>query len=272
MNTRFCLLTAAAALLTGISALAQGPDGIPDPKTVFDIPEHWYECPLGLPKNDEGERPGFRRPPKEPAYCAYVYDELRRSKVFHNGAGRIYSVTFSTMGDGSRHVSRSLAIADSLAIYMIDETKKTITKMPMPETQEAVTQFDKSRTVIKDENDIASAQDRWCYEHYAATKTVSEFAGHESEEVISHTTWTDLETGILLMEDAPRTRTRNIHIGLFHPEVYEFPKGYTFQVMDIAGGMKKMEDLEKRVENFEKTVKEMDLGNKSLGELLNLLK
>lgn len=49
MNTRFCLLTAAAALLTGICALAQGPSGIPDPKTVFDIPEHWYECPLGLP-------------------------------------------------------------------------------------------------------------------------------------------------------------------------------------------------------------------------------
>ena len=42
--------------------------------------------------------------------------------------GRIYSVTFSTMGDGSRHVSRSLAIADSLAIYMIDETKKTVSE------------------------------------------------------------------------------------------------------------------------------------------------
>jgi hypothetical protein len=257
--------------LAGSTVRAQGPGGIPNPNTVFDIPEHFYDCPLGLPKNDEGEKPALRMPPKNQPYCAYIYEDDIRSKVFDNGAGRIYTVSFYRM-NGEEIVNRSLGIADSLAIYMINDKDRTITKMPMNDVAGAVTQFDVKRETIKEEKDVASSQDRWCYSHYLATRTVTEFAGNTSEETIGHTTDTDLETGIVLYEEYPKAYTRNIHVGLFHPEVFELPKGYTFVVQDFSEQMQKMEDFEKSVESVTEQLKELDLGNKSLEDLMKMLK
>ena len=100
---------------------------------------------------------------------------------------------------------------------------------------------------------------------------MTEFAGNTSEDTIGHTTDTDLETSIVLYQEYPKAYTRNIHVGLFHPEVFDLPKDYTFIVQDFSEQMQKMEDFEKSIESVTEQLKELDLGYKSLREHLKPL-
>ena len=248
--------------------------GVPNPYTIFDTPENPFDVGLGLPKNDDSEEPPLRKAHECVSYAAYTYPALgARGKTFVNAERkRIYRISFQKWHDGTDLVSKFLAIVDSMAIYKIDDAKKTITKMPLDAIQDAAGMFTVKKEKVLDESEIASSQGRWCYAHSGATESTMEFAGHQSKEVNGETTYTDLETGITIetTHGFDHDYLRNIHLGVFYPEIFELPTGYKMVVMDLTKGMKQMEEMEQKWKSAEDQMK--GLQGKSTEELLQMLK
>ena len=250
------------------------PGDLPNPYTVFDTPEHAFDVSLGLPENDRGEKPGMQKARSRVSYCAYSYpaDGARGKEFWNADRQRLYTVSFEKWHDGSDMIYKFLAIVDSMAIYRIDDASKTITKMPLDAIQSAANHFTVKNEKIIDESEISSSQGRWCYAHTGATESTMEFAGHQSTEVNGDTSYTDLETGIVLevTHGFAHDYTRNIHLGLYYPEIFDLPKGYKMIVMDLSAGLKQMEEMEQNWMNAEEQMK--GLQGKSTEELLQMLK
>lgn len=252
------------------------PGSVPNPYTAFDIPDNPFDVSLGLPQNDKsGERPSLVKPSARVSYAAYYYpDTGPRSKEFWNAERqRMYSVSFERF-NGEERVDRMLAIVDSMAIYMIDDAKKLITKVPLSAVEAAAMHDVVSIDTIIDEHDVSSSQGRWCYAHRAATETTLDIAGHAVTDTYGDTTYIDLETGITLevSHGFAHEYTRNIHLGVFYPEIFDLPVGYRMIVQDFSAGLQRMDDLEAGMMQTEERLKEMNLENMSLEELLQLTK
>ena len=251
------------------------PGAVPNPYTEFDVPDNPFDVALGLPKNDNGDEPALKVPKVKQSYAAFVFpDQGPRGKEYWNAEReRMYSVSYE-MIHGEKRVNKMLAIVDSMAIYMIDDAKKLITKIPISAVEAAAMHDVVRKDVILNESDISSSQGRWCYSHAGATESTLEIAGHETKEVNGETTYTDLETGIVLevTRGFAHDYTRNIHLGVFYPEIFDLPEGYTMIVQDFTEAMRKMDEIERGMQQTEETLKGMDLGNMSLEELMKLAK
>ena len=251
------------------------PGAVPNPYTVFDTPENPFDVALGLPKNDSGDKPAIYKPASQVSYAAYSYPDIgARGKQFWNAERqRLYQVSFEKW-NGEDKIYRSLAIVDSMAIYMIDDAKKVITKIPVSAVQNMANHYVINKETVISENDISTSQGRWCYRHTGATATTTDIAGHVDTETTGETTYTDLETGITIevTHGFSHDYTRNIHLGVFYPEIFELPKGYTMVVQDFTDGLRKMDEMEAKYKAAGEKMKEMDLGDKSLEELLQMIK
>ena len=261
----------------GSSTAARGAvalGGVPNPYTTFDTPENPFDVALGLPENDEGDKPAMRRVTERVSYAAYTYPALgARGKEFYNAdRRRLYNITFE-MWQGKPRVTKFLAVADSLMIYQIDDEAKTITRFPMSEIQAMASRNLVSSTHILQEEDIASSQGRWCYKSSGAWENTYDIAGHEATETSGETSYADLETGIVLevTRGFDHDYTRNIHLGLFYPEIYDLPEGYRMITIDFGDAIRQMDQMEENMKNYEEQMKGMDLQNKSVEELLKML-
>ena len=250
------------------------PGGVPNPYTTFDTPENPFDVGLGLPKNDEGDKPAQMRARERVSYAAYTYPAVgNRGKEFWNAERkRMYSISFG-MWNGKPQVSKFLAVLDSLAIYQINDEAKTITKFPLSAVQEVASHNVISNTQIYKAVDISSSQGRWCHMSSGAHETTYDIAGHEASEVNGETSYTDLETGIVIevTHGFDHDYTRNIHVGLFYPEIYDLPEGYRMITVDFKDQMRQMDEMEERWKNAEEQMKNLDLENKSLEELMKML-
>lgn len=252
------------------------PGAVPNPYTTFDIPDNPFDVSLGLPQNDKsGERPSLVKPSGRVSYAAYYYpDTGPRSKEFWNAERqRMYSVSFERF-NGEDRVNRMLAIVDSMAVYMIDDAKKLITKIPLSAVEAAAMHDVVSIDTIIDEHDVSSSQGRWCYAHRAATETTLDIAGHAVTDTYGDTTYIDLETGITLeiSHGFAHEYTRNIHLGVFYPEIFDLPAGYRMIVQDFSKGLQQMDALEAGMMQTEERLKEMNLENMSFEELMQMAK
>ena len=268
----------AAAETVSQAVRSVAPGAVPNPYTEFDIPDNPFDVPLGLPENDKsGERPAMVKPASRVSYAAYTFPDIGASgKEFWNAERqRMYSVSYEIF-NGERLVHKMLAIVDSMAIYMIDDAQKLITKIPVSSVQALAMHNVVSKETVLNENEISTSQGRWCYAHSGATESTLEFAGHQTTETNGETTYTDLETGITLevTHGFSHDYTRNIHLGLYYPEIYDLPAGYRMIVQDFTAGMQKIDEMEENWKSFEEQVQGMDLGNmknKSTEELLQML-
>ena len=268
---------AASGVASAISSAARGAvalGGVPNPYTTFDTPENPFDVGLGLPKNDEGDKPAQMRARERVSYAAYTYPAMgNRGKEFWNAERkRMYSISFG-MWNGEPQVSKFLAVLDSLAIYQINDEAKTITKFPLSAVQEVASHNVISNTQIYKAVDISSSQGRWCHMSSGAHETTYDIAGHEASEVNGETSYTDLETGIVIevTHGFDHDYTRNIHLGLFYPEIYDLPEGYRMITVDFKDQMRQMDEMEERWKNAEEQMKGLDLQNKSVDELLKML-
>ena len=240
---RIALLLTAIAL-TCVSANAQS---LPvsqeyepvDPYTVTGRPLH--SIPLGLPKNDDAAAP-TSLPAECVSYCAYEFDPVAEDldgswkKVFYNaGNRRKYVITYNDQGK----VSRALTIPDSLAFYRIDPEKKIILKYSVSNAEELLGGIDdifdqkSERGVVGSE--IEATDGRWCYRREHVT-TSTDKRGVTRE--IKTYEYFDLETGILIRKvGGNKNFLRGIRIGLFYPELFELPEGYTMKTIDLTKAM-----------------------------------
>ena len=250
--------------------------GVPNPYTSFDTPENPFDVGLGLPKNDNSPQPGGQLKARERvSYAAYSYPAMGfRGKEFWNAERkRLYSITFG-MQNGERHVTKFLAILDSLAIYQINDEAKTVTKFPLSAIQSVATHDVVSNVQIYKEEDIASSQGRWCHMSSGAHEETRDLAGHEVSEVNGETSYTDLETGIVIevTHGFDHDYTRNIHLGLFYPEIFDLPEGYKMITVDFTDQLRRIDEMEERWKTAEEQMKALDVENKSVEELLQMIK
>ena len=210
-----------------------------DPYTVTGRPLH--SIPLGLPQNDDAAAP-TSLPADCVSYCAYEFDPVAEDldgswkKVFYNAANRRkYVITYNDQGE----VSRALTIPDSLAFYRIDPEKKIIQKYSVSNAEELLGGIDdifeqkSGRGVVGSE--IEATDGRWCYRREHVT-TSTDKRGVTRE--IKTYDYFDLETGILIREvGGNKNFLRGIRIGLFYPELFELPEGYTMKTIDLTKAM-----------------------------------
>ncbi len=210
-----------------------------DPYTVTGRPLH--SIPLGLPQNDDAAAP-TSLPADCVSYCAYEFDPVAEDldgswkKVFYNaGNRRKYVITYNDQGK----VSRALTIPDSLAFYRIDPEKKIIQKYSVSNAEELLGGIDdmfnqkSERGVVGSE--IEATDGRWCYRREHVT-TSTDKRGVTRE--IKTYDYFDLETGILIREvGGNKNFLRGIRIGLFYPELFELPEGYTMKTVDLTKAM-----------------------------------
>ena len=223
----------------GIAADAVSYD-VPNPYTYFDVPTDHHKVALGLPKNDTGEKPAAVKTPLKTSYAAYTIStpDKTTAKVFWNADLRRQYRVSSYKDSRGEHISRTLFIVDSLAFYIIDPDAKTITKTDMKAAQAAFDVDVVERTENIHKVDVVSEAGRWCYMEQKYRKDEIEhgiFNG--SEEMLEETDF-DLETGIAIRSgrvNGDMTHYRNIHVGLYYPELYELPKGYKWIVRDFSG-------------------------------------
>lgn len=279
MNKRTFLV--AALLSVGLVATAQ----VPNPYTYFDVPDNPHEVPVGLPQNDDGDKPALQKPRPQVSFCAYrIGPEGYPTKIFFDAASkRQYSVASGVNpATGEQEIIKTLSIPDSLALYRINDEARTITKLPA-EAMQALGSVDvKERKDEVTEEDIESNSDRWCYMKTVVTTEMLEGSLSSATEEHYRSTYTDLETGIQLCEDAGGivTYIRNIHLGVPYPEVFELPKGYTFVTQDFSSGLDAYKQME---EKMKKTYEQLEKlggsgsgsgsqGSSALEKLLNGLK
>lgn len=261
---------AAALLSLGLTAAAQ----IPNPYTYFDVPTDPYEVPVGLPKNDEGDKPALTKPVPQVSFCAYrIGSEGYPSKIFYDAASkRQYSVASGiNPATGEEEIVKTLSIPDSLALYRINDEARTITKLPA-EGMQALGSVDVAdRNDVVTEEDMVSNSDRWCYMKTVVTTELRSGMFGSTTEEYSRTTYTDPETGIQLCEDESGivTYTRNIHLGVPYPEVFELPKGYQFIVQDISASLDAYNAMEEKMkQTYEQLEKMGGSGSSALEQLL----
>ncbi len=176
------------------------------------------------------------------SYCAYEFDPVAEDldgswkKVFYNANNRRkYVITYNDKGK----VSRALTIPDSLAFYRIDPEKKIIQKYSVSNAEELLGGIDdmfdqkSERGVVGSE--IEATDGRWCYRRELIT-TSTDRQGVTRE--IKTYEYVDLETGILIREvGGNKNFLRGIRIGLFYPELFELPEGYTMKTIDLTKAM-----------------------------------
>ena len=210
-----------------------------DPYTVTGRPLH--SIPLGLPQNDDAAAP-THLPAECVSYCAYEFDPVAEDldgswkKVFYNaGNRRKYVITYNEKGK----VSRALTIPDSLAFYKIDPEKKIIQKYSVSNAKELLGGIDdmfdqkSERGVVGSK--IEATDGRWCYRRELIT-TSTDRQGVTRE--IKTYEYVDLETGILIRKvGGNKNFLRGIRIGLFYPELFELPEGYTMKTIDLTRAM-----------------------------------
>ncbi len=210
-----------------------------DPYTVTGRPSH--SIPLGLPQNDDAAAP-TNLPADCVSYCAYEFDPVAEDldgswkKVFYNaGNRRKYVITYNDQGK----VSRALTIPDSLAFYRIDPEKKIIQKYSVSNAEELLGGIDdifdqkSERGVVGSE--IEATDGRWCFRREHVT-TSTDKQGVTRE--IRTYDYFDLETGILIRKlGGNKNFLRGIRIGLFYPELFELPEGYTMKTVDLTKSM-----------------------------------
>ena len=210
-----------------------------DPYTVTGRPLH--SIPIGLPQNDDAPAP-TSLPADCVSYCAYEFDPVAEDldgswkKVFYNaGNRRKYVITYNEKGK----VSRALTIPDSLAFYKIDPEKKIIQKYSVSNAKELLGGIDdmfdqkSERGVVGSE--IEATDGRWCYRRELIT-TSTDRQGVTRE--IKTYEYVDLETGILIRKvGGNKNFLRGIRIGLFYPELFELPEGYTMKTIDLTRAM-----------------------------------
>lgn len=210
-----------------------------DPYTVTGRPSH--SIPLGLPQNDDAAAPTSMSA-ECVSYCAYEFDPVAEDldgswkKVFYNaGNRRKYVITYNDQGK----VSRALTIPDSLAFYRIDPEKKIIQKYSVSNAEELLGGIDdmfnqkSERGVVGSE--IEATDGRWCYRRELIT-TSTDKRGVTRE--IKTYEYVDLETGILIRKvGGNKNFLRGIRIGLFYPELFELPEGYTMKTIDLTKAM-----------------------------------
>ena len=210
-----------------------------DPYTVTGRPSH--SIPLGLPQNDDAAAP-ISVPAACVSYCAYEFDPVAEDldgswkKVFYNaGNRRKYVITYNDQGK----ISRALTIPDSLAFYRIDPEKKIIQKYSVSNAEELLGGIDdifeqkSERGVVGSE--IEATDGRWCYRREHVT-TSTDKRGVTRE--IKTYEYFDLETGILIRQvGGNKNFLRGIRIGLFYPELFELPEGYTMKTIDLTKAM-----------------------------------
>lgn len=252
------------------------PGPVPNPYTVNDIPDNPFDVALGLPENDKtSERPSLVKPAAHVSYAAYHFPLTGpRSKEFWNAERRrMYSVSYDN-SNGQERISKMLAIADSMAVYVINDASKVIVKMPISAVVAAQMQNVVSSETILDESDISSSQGRWCYKHDGATESVHDVAGHQRTEVGGETSFIDLETGITIQVDYgfAHEYTRNIHLGVFYPEIFDLPEDYRMVVQDFSAGAQRRDELEGRMKGAQEQMKGMNLENMSVEELMRRAK
>lgn len=229
-----------ALTLACVSANAQSlVDQLVDPYTVTGRPSH--SIPLGLPQNDDAAAP-TGLPADCVSYCAYEFDPVAEDldgswkKVFYNaGNRRKYVITYNDKGK----VSRALTIPDSLAFYRIDPEKKLIQKYSVSNAEELLGGIDdmfdqkSERGIVGSE--IEATDGRWCYRRVHVT-TSTDNRGVTRE--IKTYEYFDLETGILIRKvGGNKNFLRGIRIGLFYPELFELPEGYTMKTIDLTKAM-----------------------------------
>jgi hypothetical protein len=210
-----------------------------DPYTVTGRPLH--SIPIGLPQNDDAPAP-TSLPADCVSYCAYEFDPVAEDldgswkKVFYNaGNRRKYVITYNEKGK----VSRALTIPDSLAFYKIDPEKKIIQKYSVSNAKELLGGIDdmfdqkSERGVVGSE--IEATDGRWCYRRELITTSTDRQGG--TREIKTYE-YVDLETGILIRKvGGNKNFLRGIRIGLFYPELFELPEGYTMKTIDLTRAM-----------------------------------
>lgn len=210
-----------------------------NPYTLTGRPSH--SIPLGLPQNDDAAAP-TSLPADCVSYCAYEFDPVAEDldgswkKVFYNANNRRkYVITYNDKGK----ISRALTIPDSLAFYRIDPEKKVIQKYSVSNAEELLggmdDMFDQKteRGVVGSE--IEATDGRWCYRREHVT-TSTDKQGVTRE--IKTYDYFDLETGILIRKvGGNKNFLRGIRIGLFYPELFELPEGYTMKTIDLTKAM-----------------------------------
>lgn len=219
-----------------------------DPYTVTDRPLH--SIPLGLPQNDDAPAP-TNLPADCVSYCAYEFDPVAEDldgswkKVFYNASNRRkYVITYNDKGN----VSRALTIPDSLAFYKIDPEKKIIQKYSVSNAKELLggidDMFDQQSERRVSGSEIEATDGRWCYRRELIT-TSTDKQGVTRE--IKTYEYVDLETGILIRKvGGNKNFLRGIRIGLFYPELFELPEGYTMKTIDLTRAMGALRNNNKR--------------------------
>lgn len=219
-----------------------------DPYTVTDRPLH--SIPLGLPQNDDAPAP-TNLPADCVSYCAYEFDPVAEDldgswkKVFYNASNRRkYVITYNDKGN----VSRALTIPDSLAFYKIDPEKKIIQKYSVSNAKELLggidDMFDQQSERRVSGSEIEATDGRWCYRRELIT-TSTDRQGVTRE--IKTYEYVDLETGILIRKvGGNKNFLRGIRIGLFYPELFELPEGYTMKTIDLTRAMGALRNNNKR--------------------------
>ena len=210
-----------------------------NPYTLTGRPSH--SIPLGLPQNDDAAAP-TSLPADCVSYCAYEFDPVAEDldgswkKVFYNASNRRkYVITYNDQGK----VSRALTIPDSLAFYRIDPEKKIIQKYSVSNAEELLGGIDdifeqkSGRGVVGSE--IEATDGRWCYRREHVTTSTDK---RDVTMEIKTYDYFDLETGILIREvGGNKNFLRGIRIGLFYPELFELPEGYTMKTIDLTKAM-----------------------------------
>lgn len=252
------------------------PGPVPNPYTVNDIPDNPFDVALGLPKNDNSsERPSLVKPSAHVSYAAYHFPLTGpRSKEFWNAERRrMYSVSYDN-SNGQERVSKMLAIVDSMAVYVINDASKVIMKMPLSAIQAAAMHNVVSMETLLDESEISTSQGRWCYRHAGATEATREVAGKQTTDIGGETSFIDLETGITIQVDYGYSHeyTRNIHLGVFYPEIFDLPEGYRMVVQDFSAGMQRRDELEEKMKGAQEGLKGMNLENLSVEEFMRRAK
>jgi hypothetical protein len=244
------ILILTVLLSCGLAATAQ----VPNPYTYNDVPDIASEVPLGLPAHNEDRQPDLQKPRPQVSFCAYrIGNHGTPAKVFYNAASkRQFSVSSGiNPATGEMQVIKTLSIPDSLAIYRIDDATRTITKLP-GEGMQALNNMDvKTKSEQMTEEEMAYNSDRWCY--MKTIVTTETFEGPYGSQTDEHyrTSYIDPETGITLCEDADGivTFTRNIHLGVPYPEVFELPEGYRFVVQDLSSGLDAYKKFEEQMKD-----------------------
>ena len=271
------IIVSLVAVLIATAGFAQNETAVPNPYTTFDIPTSAGKVPVGLPKNDTGDKPALTKSKETVSYCAYIYREGQfPGKIFYNAdRRRIYEVTFGYMeSPRSKVVRRTLSVVDSLLIYQIDDETKTITRINAQDIAKTAKIGVTSNVEVIHEKDIARSSGRWCYALTSATESTRAFAGNTASETVGGTIYRDLETGIVLEETHGygHDYTRNIHVGLFYPEIFDLPKGYRIVESNLNPG-KAAEKIKEREKGIEEMMKKAEgMKNMSLEDLKKFVK